>query len=213
MLTLALLCQAHYSDTSRRKAEALSLVALASIGYWIVSRDDSVLSVDPGAEVEQLLSLAETSYGVAALIAVVWAAVSWLYRRNEDPPNDEGIAALRRSDRSDIKATAWFTLTCVVPVSAGLLLILAPAGEGLPPEELGRLFEVSPWDVGWAALAAGVWLPLVFGGLGLLARGRWQHRRAGTIWALALLVSGTVAWFAGQAISDGRLDAARALLP
>lgn len=213
MLTMALLCQAHYSDTSRRKAEALSLVALASIGYWIVSRDDSVLSVDPGAEVEQLLSLAETSYAVAALIAVIWAAVSWLYRRNEDPPNDQRIAALRRSDRSDIKATAWFTLTCVVPVSAGLLLILAPAGEGLPPEELGRLFEASPWDVGWAALAAGVWLPLVFGGLGLLARGRWQHRRAGTIWALALLASGTIAWFAGQAISDARLDAARALLP
>ena len=212
MLTLALLSQAHFSAISRRKAEAMSLVALASIGYWILSRDDSVLSLELGAQVEELVALAETSYGVAALVAVIWSAVSLAYRRNEDPPSDELIARLRRSDRSNIKATAGFTLTCVVPVGVGLLLILAPAGEGLPPEELSRLFEASPWDVGWAALAGGVWLPLTAGGFGLLSRGRWQHRRAGTIWALALLASGTIAWFVGQAISGSRIDAARALL-
>ncbi len=212
MLTLALLSQAHFSTISRRQAEAMSLVALASIGYWVLSRDDSVLSVELGTGVEQLLALAETSYGVAAAVSVIWSAVSLAYRRNEDPLSDELIATLRGRDRSNIEGIAWFTLTCVVPVCAGLLLLLAPAGEGIPPEEFGRLFEASPWDVGWAALAGGVWLPLTAGGFGLLSRGRWQHRRAGTIWALALLASGTIAWFVGQAISDSRIDAARALL-
>ena len=212
ILTLVLLSQAHFSTTSRRAAEALGPVALASIGYWILSRDSNVLSVDMGAEVDELLALAETSYGVAALMSIIWSGVSLAYRRNEDPPSEEKIARLRRRDRSNLKAVAGVTLTCVVPVSAGLLLLLLPAGEGIPPEELGLLFEASPWDVGWAALAGGGWLPLTVGGLGLLSRGRWQHRRAGAIWALSLLASGAVAWFVGQAIADGRIDAARALL-
>ena len=212
MMALALATQANYSGTNRRAAEALGLVALASIGYWVISRDSSVLSIDLGAEPDELLGLAETAYGLAAVMSVLWSAASFAYRRNEEPPSDQAIEALRRRDRSNLKSVVWLTLTCVVPVSVGALLLLAPAGEGIPPEEFGLLLEASPWDVGWAAFAGGVWLPLTAGGFGLLSRGRWQHRRVGAICSVVLLSAGTVAWFVGQAIADGRIDAARALL-
>ena len=212
ILALAATIQAHYSGTDRRTAEALGLVVLASIGYWIISRDSSVLSVDLGTEVDQLLGLAETAYGVAAAMSILWSGASFAYRRNEEPPSDELIATLRRRDRSNLKTVAWLTVTCAVPVSAGALLLLAPAGQGIPPEEFGLLLEAAPWDVGWATLARGLWLPMTVGGFGMLSRGRWRQRRAGTIWALSLLAAGTVAWFVGQAIADGRIDAARALL-
>ena len=212
ILVLALVSQANFSGTDRRTAEAWGLVALASVGYWIISRDSSVLSVDPGTPVDQLLGLAETAYGVAAVMSVLWSGASFAYRRNAEPPSDERIAMLRRRDRSNLKTVAWLTLTCAVPVSAGALLLLMPAGEGIPPEEFGLLLEAAPWDVGWATLARGAWLPMTVGGFGMLSRGRWQHRRPGTIWALSLLAAGTVAWFVGQAVADGRIDAARAAL-
>lgn len=212
MLALALVIQANFSGTNRRTAEALGLVALASIGYWVISRDSSVLSIDLGAEPDDLLGLAETAYGLAAVMSVLWSAASFAYRRNEEPPSDQAIEDLRRRDRNNLKSVVWLTLTCVVPVSVGAFLLLAPAGEGIPPEEFGLLLEASPWDVGWAALAGGVWLPLTAGGFGLLSRGRWQYRRVGTVCSAVLLAAGAVAWFVGQAIADGRIDAARALL-
>ena len=213
LLALVLFAQAHYSAMDRRIAEALGVVAFMSIAYWDLTRPASVLSVHFGTEVWELLSLAHTSYGIAAVASLLWSVASFAYRRNEDPPTDELVETLRRRDRSNIKAAIGFTLTLAVPVSTGLLLMLAPAGEGIPPEELGLLFEASPWDVGWAALAGGVWLPLVFAGFLLLARGRWRHRRVGSIWASSLLLLGVIAWFVGQAISDSRIDAARALMP
>ena len=212
LLALTLFAQAHYSAIDHRIAEAMGVLPFVVIAYWDISRDASVRSVQFGTEAEELLALAETSYGVAALAALLWAVVSFVRRRNEDPPSEQMIATLRRRDRAHIKAAVVFTATLVVPVGAGVLLILAPAGEGVPPEELGLLIEAAPWDVGWAALARGVWFPLIVGGFGLLARGRWKHRRMGTIWSAALLLSGVIAWFVGQVIADGRLDAARALL-
>ena len=213
LLALMLFAQAHYSAIDRRIAEALGVVAFISIAYWDLTRPASILSVHFSTEVSELLSLAHTSYGIAAVASLLWSVASFAYRRNEDPPTDRLVATLRRRDRSNIKAAIGFTLTLAVPVCTGLLLMLAPAGEGIPPEELGLLFEASPWDVGWAALAGGVWLPLAFAGFILLARGRWQRRRVGSIWASALLLTGVIAWFVGQAISDGRIDAARALMP
>ena len=212
LLALTLFAQAHYSSIDHRIAEAMGVLPFVVMAYWDISRDASVRSVQFGTEAEELLALAETSYGVAALAALLWAVVSFVRRRNEDPPSEQMIATLRRRDRAHIKAAVVFTATLVVPVGAGVLLILAPAGEGVPPEELGLLIEAAPWDVGWAALARGVWFPLIVGGFGLLARGRWKHRRMGTIWSAALLLSGVIAWFVGQVIADGRLDAARALL-
>ena len=213
LLALALLAQAHYSAMDRRIAEAMGVVPFVAIAYWDIAHDASVRSVQFGTEVEELLALAETSYGIAALASVLWSVASFVHRRNEDPPTDAVISTLRRRDRANIKAAIWFTVTLGVPVCAGLLLILAPAGEGILPEELGLLLEASPWDVGWAALARGVWFPLTVAGFGLLARGRWKHRHVGTIWSAALLSSGVIAWFVGQWIADGRLDAARLLVP
>ena len=213
LLALLLFAQAHYSAIDRRIAEALGVVAFMSVAYWDLTRAASVRSVQFGTEVWELLSLAHTSYGIAAVASLLWSVASFAYRRNDEPPTDQLVTTLRLRDRSNIKAAIGFTLTLVVPVCTGLLLMLAPAGEGIPPEELGLLFEASPWDVGWAALAGGLWLPLAFAGFLLLARGRWQHRRTGTVWALALLLLGVIAWFVGQAISDGRIDTARALMP
>ena len=214
LLAVALLAQAHYSANERRIAEAMGVVSFMAIAYWDISRDASVRRLQFGTEVEELLATGRD---------VVRESRPWprccgqSCRSRSDamrgPPTEQLIAILRRRDRDNIKAAIVFTATLAVPVGVGALLILAPAGEGVPPEEFGLLIEAAPWPVGWASLARGVWFPLTVAGFGLLARGRWKHRHVGTVWSAALLLSGVIAWFVGQGIADGRLDAARLLLP
>ncbi len=193
-MVAAILALLKYSSADRRKAEALGLISVTTFAYWYDSRLLAAYGFIPGTDPAGLQVSAIASYGISAISALAWSALSFRARRGGAPPSPMEVGELKRADRATLRKLAIVTLTCVVPTGLGFVLLITSLGQGLRYEHFELLLRASPWDMLFATAVNGVWLPPLLAGLVLLVRGRWSHRKVGSTWAVALLLAVALGW-------------------
>lgn len=205
---LSLVGMYRYSGHNRHRAELFGVLVAGSVAYYYVSADPFSF-FRPGTDFQGLLSLSVASYGVSALAALAWSALSFAARRKAPPPTTQQVAILIQRDRATVRRLAWTILTCAVPVVLGFILLITPLRQDLGWDYVQLLFRASPLDMVVAAAANGVPVPPMWAGFILLERGMWSYRRAGLIRGLALVLAGAAAWSLGGSVVGTFADDAR----
>ena len=147
-----------------RRAEAYGVLVFVLVAEW--ARTSSlwpplvrlILDGSPDA-----VTILQDGYKLAGIFSLTWSVVSFLHRRKEGPPTSDQVRHLRTADRTTLKKTGLLTAVWAV-------------------FEFGRFSLASSGDE-----AASIWVPIFCGGVCLLVRGRWSHRRTGTTLAAVLL--------------------------
>ena len=147
-----------------RRAEAYGVLVFLLVAEW--ARISGlwpplvrlILDGSPDA-----VTILQDGYKLAGIFSLAWSAVSFLHRRTEGPPTSDQIQQLRAADRTTLKKTGLLTAVWAV-------------------FEFGRFSLASSGDE-----ATSIWVPIFCGGMCLLVRGRWSHRRTGTTLAAVLL--------------------------
>ena len=160
-----------------RRAEAYGIGAFVLVVEWArnTSISPPLVRLAASGSLDSVTML-QDGYKLAGLSSLAWSVASFLHRRNEDPPTVDQIQRLRAADRRTLKRTLIWTLVWLV--SFGMVSFLVPPG--------------TVWE-----LLASVWVPAALGGLSLLVRGRWPHRRTGARWAVVLLAVSAAALLSG----------------
>ena len=139
------------------------------------------------------------AYGLLAFVLTA----EWARTTSISPPLVRLI--LDGSPDAEMVLQDGYKLAGIFSVTWSLLSFLhrraqdPPTGEQI--ERLRRadrrtLARTALLTAAWALVAAvadaipSIGLPVLFGGMSLLVRGRWSHRRSGVIWAVVLLVAG-----------------------
>ena len=146
------------------------------------------------------------AYGLLALVL----AAEWARTTSISPPLVRLL--MDGSLDAEILVQDGYKLAGIFSVTWSLLSFLHRREDGPPTdEEVERLRGADRRTLAKTAVLTAVWalvavfadavpsigLPVICGGMCMLVRGRWPHRRSGTVWAVVLLVAGTTALLAG----------------
>ena len=132
------------------------------------------------------MTILQDGYKLAGIFSIGWSAVSYLHRRNEGPPTADQVQRLQNADRRTLIRTGVFAAVWAALQFASLSFSTSLSA-------VAELLQTS-------------WAPIFCGGMCLLVRGRWSHRRTGTRLAVALLAASVavlatgllLGWRAGQ---------------
>ncbi len=164
--------------SASRRAEAYGVLAFGLVVAWAITTDiwPPLVRLIASDSLD-LVTVRQDGYKLAGLASLAWSLLSFRHRRNEGPPTDDQIQRLRAADRRTLRRTLLLTLVWGFVRFASLSF---------------------SWSRGAVAtLMLSVWVPVSLGGMSLLVRGRWSHRRAGTRWAVVLLAAGAALFATG----------------
>ena len=155
--------------SASRRAEAYGVLVFVLVAGWAWTSSlwpplvRLVLEGSPNA-----VTILQDGYKLAGVFSLGWSAVSYLHRRNEGPPTADQVHQLQAADRRTLKRTGVFAAVWAALQFASLSFSTSLSA-------VAELLQTS-------------WAPIFCGGMCLLVRGRWSHRRTGTRLAVVLLV-------------------------
>ena len=164
--------------SASRRAEAYGILAFVLVVAWAITTDiwPPLVRLIASDSLD-LVTVRHDGYKLAGLASIAWSLLSFRRRRNEGPPTADQIQQLQAADRRTMRRTL------VVTGVWGFIRFASLS------------FSWSRSAV--ATLMLSVWVPISFGGMSLLVRGRWPHRPAGFRRAVVLLAASATLFAAG----------------
>ena len=191
-------------------------LAFALVRQWRNAAARRLPATGPGGPlpaVRRLLRGDDLSAGRRAeaygLLAFVLAA-EWARTTSISPPLVRLL--IDGSLDAEVLVQDGYKLAGIFSVAWSLLSFMHRREDGPPTaDELERLrgadrrtlVKTAVLTAAWALVAVladavpSIGLPIICGGMCMLVRGRWPHRRSGTVWAAVLLVAGATVLVAG----------------
>ena len=169
--------------SGRRRAEAFGVVAFVLVAEW--ARRNSLMPPLVGligGGPSTLETIVQDGVKLAGLLAVAWSLLSYRHRKDEGPPTPDELRRIRVADRRTLIKTGLWTLVW------GLLAV---------PQLVSSSDEPAA-----ASTMKAMWIPILIGGVSLLVRGRWPHRRTATKQAVVLLSASVVTLIVGVAVGE-----------